>query len=340
MNDSGHNFDRIAMIAPARPRLFFGLLLAGLLLAWSVAQRGQLADAPARNAGFVALNHARAGTPDVAGETIERGITYLEQATAGGRGSPSAWRALGYLHLMRGAEEDALGAWRRSVIMPSELLAKGAAAERARDMDEALRWFRRATLVAPAEAEGWLRAGLVHESRGETSEAMAFYRAGSQAVPNNSDLLFRVARLISRQPEPVEWAAVLEMADRAIALDHFLYDWSEIQSRLLRGESLRRLGREAEALAEYAWVVERRPDEYWATIGYGELSWIVEGDLDKAVRLLEQAAVLDAASKWAYLSLARVYDEAGRHGEAAALFEHILTIDPHDRTANGWFERQ
>lgn len=328
------------MTAPARYRLLFGLLLAGLLLVWSLGQRGQLANATARNAGFVAFNHARAAAPGTAGETVERGIAYLEQATTGRYISPSIWRALGYLHLMRGAEEEALAAWRQSVIMPAELLAKGATAENAGDLDEALSWFHRATLVAPTRAEGWLRAGAVHESRNETSEALAIYRAGSQEAPSNGDLLFREARLLSRKPEPIEWAAILELTDRAISLDDYLHDWSEIQSHLLRGESLRHLGREAEALIEFRWVVERRPNEYWATIGYGELSWIVEGDLNKAVRLLEQATKLDAASKWAYLSLARIYDQTGQHNNAAALFEHVLTIDPYDWAANHWFEQQ
>lgn len=319
---------------PARHRFIFGLLVSGLLLVWIIGQHNRLSGVFARNAGFIAFNHAQT-TPD--DELARRGIIYLEQTTAGNRGTPSAWRALGYLYLMRGSEKAAVAAWRQSAIMPAELLTKGAEAEDAGNLEEALRWFQRATLVAPDEAEGWLRAGLVHESRDESSKATVFYQAGSLAAPTNSDLPFREGWLRSREPEPVDWAAVLALVDRAIALDNYIYEWSEIQSHLLRGESLRNLGRESEALAEYAWVVEQRPDEYWATVGYGELAWQVEADLTKAVSLLEKAIELDAASKWAYLSLARIYDEAGQRDKAATIFEHVLTLDPNDWAANRWF---
>lgn len=316
------------------------MLAAGLVLTWLILQREEFASKLAQNAGFIVLNHALAVAPNsVTDDKTGKAIISLERATSSDRGSPSTWRALGYLYLMHGAEEEALTAWRYSGMMQAELLGRGAAAEDAGDSEEALRWFLLAVRLTPIDPEGWLQIGLIHESRGELADAMTFYETGSRVASDNGDLLYRQGRLISREPAPVDWTTVLEMADSAIAADNFLYDWSEVQSHVLRADSLRQLGRESEALTEYAWVVERRPDEYWASIRYGELKWQVEGDLDNSVAILEQAIELDSANKWAYLTLGRVYDAAGRRDEAAHYFNRVLAIDPSDQTANTWFEQ-
>lgn len=328
------------MTTPSRHRPAFGLLAAGLLVVWLILQRGQFSAALARNAGFIAFNHIQAAAPDVAGESLQTGIARLERAASGDHGRPSTWRALGYLQLMRGAEEDALAAWRHSAAMPAELLARGKTAEKADDLDAALLWYLRATRVAPAGAEGWWRAGLVHEARGEPDDALALYEAGARAAPDNGDLPYRQAWLMSRAPDSADWAAILSLTDRAIARGHFLSDRNALQSHTLRAESLRQLGREAEALAEYAWVMERQPDNYWAVLRYGELTWRLEGDLDESVRLLERAIELDGANKWGYIALARVYDAAGRRDEAARLFNDVLALDPNDQTANAWFKQR
>lgn len=340
MTSSGRNPDSSVITTPTRHSLIFGLLAAGLVLTWLILQGEQIGSRLAQNAGFIVLNHAYAVAPNaVTNETTRRAIYFLERATTGDRVSPSTWRALGYLYLIRGAEEEALTAWRHTETMQAELLAQGAAAEDAGDLEEALRWFLRAVRLDPSDPEAWLRTGLIHESRGELSDAMTFYETGSRVASNNGDLLYRQGRLISRKPAPVDWATVLELADRAITGGNFLYDWSEVQSHVLRADGLRQLGREAEALTEYAWVVEHRPDEYWASVHYGELKWQVEGDLNNSVMILKRAIELDSANKWAYLALGRVYDAAGRRDEAARYFDRVLAIDPSDRTANAWFEQ-
>jgi tetratricopeptide (TPR) repeat protein len=129
------------------------------------------------------------------------------------------------------------------------------------------------------------------------------------------------------------------LAEQAIAQDNYLHEWSLLRSHYLRGESLRQLGREAEALTEFTAMLDRWPDDYWTSIRYGELSWQSAGDMGEAVRALERAISIDPATKWAYMSLARVYDEVGQDDEAGALYARVLEIDPDDWTSNQWLAR-
>lgn len=328
------------MAVSVRRSFVYGLLIAGVILACLIPNHNEISSALARNAGFISLNHAKATTTGFDNETIVlKGIEFLELATVDDPNSLTAWRGLGFLYLMRGEEEKALRAWRQSRIMQTELLTRGTLARYAGDLDDALRWFQRAVHVDPTKPEGWLQTGFVYELRGESSDAMAIYKAGSQSIPDNSDLPFRLARLISRKPEPIDWESVLDLTDHAITLDNFLFVWNETQSHVLRADSLRQLGREADALDEYERVVGQYPDEYWATLRYGELTWQVENDLDKSVKLLERAIRLDSASKWAYRALGLVYDAAGQHDQAAGLFNIVLSIDPDDQIAQAWFKQ-
>jgi tetratricopeptide (TPR) repeat protein len=319
----------------AQPRLALPLLLACLLLVWAAAGARPLAGALARNAGFLAFNDARSDEPADEAKAA-RSAAYLERATGWNGANPSAWRALGYLRLWQGAEDEALAAWRQSGTMAAELLANGATAEASGDSQLALQWYERAMAVAPTNAEGWLRAGAIHEHLGNTNDAIAFYREASATLPDNSDLLYRLGEIYSQQPEPVDWKAVLTLAEQSIAHDNFLHDWSQLRSHYLRGESLRQLGREREALEEFAATLARWPNDQWTLIRFGELSWQVAGDLEKATAALERAIANDPANKWAYLFLARIYDEAGQSDKAGALYARVLEIDPDDWTAKQW----
>jgi tetratricopeptide (TPR) repeat protein len=271
---------------------------------------------------------------------VARGIAALERAIAHDAGSPSAWRALGYLRLARGEEDATLAAWRRAAGMTGELLAKGAAAEADARYDEALAWYRRATAIDPASVDAWLQTGATLELQGDWMTAAAAYSTGASATPDNSDLLFRIAQVQRQYASAIDWPAILDLLDRAIAQDNFLYEWDRTQSHHLRGEALRTVGRAAEALAEFTWVTQHRPNDFWATLSHADLTWEVERDAVAAEQLFREAIAIDGENKWAYLLQGSFYTELGRLDEAKAAYEQVLRIDPTDQSALEWLARQ
>jgi tetratricopeptide (TPR) repeat protein len=108
----------------------------------------------------------------------------------------------------------------------------------------------------------------------------------------------------------------------------------------LRGEALQTLGRRAEARDEYAAVVERWPDDYWATVRLARLVWAVDGDAATAEQLFRAAIAIDAQNKWAYLGLAQLYADLGRPADARPLFERVHELDPADATAAEWLAQK
>jgi tetratricopeptide (TPR) repeat protein len=315
------------------------LTFVGLVIVWLGINAGRIMGLLARNAGFLALNHAYAGkelTGELDEATAESSIASLNRAIARNAGNSSTWRALGYLYLARGEEAEALAAWQHTQITAAELLVNGGKAEAAGLYDEALMWYQRAVAVDPGLIAAWEGAGLIYERAGDWASAAAVYEAAGAAAPDNSDLLYHLGRARSQSGATVDWAALLSLVDRAISQDEFLQDWNRRQSHLLRAEALRNLDAPGPALAEYTWVLEHYPDDYWAALGRADLTWEVAQDAELAERLFQDAIAMDAGNKWGYRELAELYLALGRVDEARALYEHVLQIDPNDYAATRW----
>jgi tetratricopeptide (TPR) repeat protein len=320
-------------------RRFLYPALAGLVIVWLGVNSGRIGGVVARNAGFLSLNRDYAGqalTGDLDDASIAHSIIAFRRTIDRGAGNASTWRALGYLHLARGEEEEALAAWRQAGIMTGELYAKGAEAEATANYDEALAWYGRVTTVDPQSIDAWLQAGSILELKGDWASAATTYSAGAASMPDNSDLLFRMAQVQRVSSSSIDWNIILDLLNRAIDKDNFLYDWHRAQSHHLRGEALRTLGNPKEALAEFIWVMEHRPDDYWATLGRAELTWQVEGDAEAAEHFFHAAVAIDAGNKWAYRQQAAFYADLGRIDEARTLYELVLRIDPDDQLAAEW----
>lgn len=309
------------------------LVLAGWLALHSAALRGTWL----RNLGFLSLNEARGPVPADAAAAESQAAGRLIEATRLDPRASSAWRTLGYLHLTQGQDEAAIRAWQQFPDMATELIANGQEAEAANRPEEAPAWYRRATEVSPQDPEGWLHLGLLHEGRGDWPAATAVYQAGLEAQAAagaaNSDLLFRLARAHANLSWPIDYAAVFDASDRALQLDQFQHDWNRVQNRYFRGVALQGLGRGSEALAEFAWVVERLPDDYWSLVHLGQLTWQVQGDDQAAEAHLLAALRARDDNKSAYLALGEVYWETGRQDEAVELYRAVLRLDPGDATA-------
>lgn len=317
------------------------LLLAALLAVVLGFGLEALRAVVAHNAGFVAFNHTLAGDT---GETTDawraRGVTQLANAAARQPERASTWRALGYLYIAQGEAEQAIAAWQQTGGMLPELLANAEQAEQAGNLDLAHEWYGRAIAVAPEAPVAWLELGLFHERRADWAAAAdTFERGLTNAATVNSDLLFHLALAWRNLPVP-DWTAILSLTERALTADAYRHEWSRQQSHVLRGEALQTMGRPAEARDEYAAVVERWPDDYWATVRLARLVWAVDGDATTAERLFRAAIAIDAQNKWAYLGLAQLYADLGRPADARPLFERVRELDPADATAAEWLAQK
>lgn len=322
-----------------------GLLLAllALVAVWLALANSRWQSAWARNRGFVAFNTFLAAnaapTPSAGGrpDMAARAATQLERAVRLDPQPASPWRALGYAHLAAGDMDAAVAAWQHWPNMVAELIANGDRAAAASRAEEAFDWYRRATVVDPTDPAGWLALGQAHEDNGDWPSAEQTYRAGidaqTAATLVNSDLHFRLARVYASWPQPVDYAAVLAAADQAIQSDHFIHDWSRVQSHYLRGVALESLGQKQAALAEFRQVIDQVAEPYWPLVHLGRLTWELEGDATAAEGYLRAALDANDSNKWAYLALAEVYWNTGRRAAAAELYRAVLRLDERDPTA-------
>ena len=326
------------MIDQTKRRPLLPLAAVVAIVLWALLSANALRGAWAGKEGFLAFNRSRADVV-VDSDRIQQGIDSLKQATGFNPGSDSSWRALGYLLLEQGDEDEALAAWRNAEGMAAELFNKGTRAKAGGEHDQALDWFKLTVALAPQMVNGWLEAGFIHEQRGDLHSAAAAFTTGLEATPDNSDLAYQLGRIHMAMDQPADWHTVLAWADRAIAQGNFLHEWSRHQSHYLRGEALRNLGREREALVEYIQVTKGLPTFYWGLVRRAELSWIVEADAAAAEQYYLAAIDLNPGSKWAYRHYARDLAAMGRLDDARLYFERVLSLDPGDQVAADWLRQ-
>lgn len=313
----------------------------GLLILWATMNFAGLWAAWARNEGFLGLNRSRAsreaGILNV--DLNQQHIDSLERVAAFDGGNDLTWRALGYLLLEQGKEDEALAAWHYSDGIAAELFINGIQAKKTGRDIQALAWFQRAVAVAPEMVDGWLEIGAIHQQRGELEEAAAAIMSGLNVTPDSSDLFYRLGQLHVSMNRPVEWQTVLVLAERAIEQGHFIHEENRYAAHYLRGEALRNLGREHEALAEYIIVTENLPDHYWGALRRAELTWRVKEDAAVAEQYYRAAIDIDPGNKWAYRQFALDLAAMGHLDEARGYFEQVISIDADDQVAVEWLRQ-
>ena len=97
----------------------------------------------------------------------------------------------------------------------------------------------------------------------------------------------------------------------------------------LAAQALRRLARQDEAMAELRWSIAARFDD---TDARGELTGMLldRGDLDSALKLVADAAVLDPASVYPKLRAGELLSQNGRHEAADQAYAAALALSPDD----------
>lgn len=315
-------------------------LSAVLLLALAL-RSAPVQGAMNRNWGYLIWNQAQAapaaGRNAITGARLNQAATRLAHATQDAPEYDSGWRALGFIKLAQGDEQEALAAWRRAGEMAGELIRRGLSAETDGADREALSWYLRATQVAPETTDAWSYLGLLYEKMGDRAAAVEAYASGAKRSASEqfgrSDLYYRQASGMRSLPGATDWEEILAATDAAARENDFRSAWNRVQLHALRGEALRELGRPAEAAQAYAQVLTEQPEDYWANVHLGNLTWELERDLARSEELFLTALKTRQDNKWAYRGLAEIYLAEGRREEALALYETVLRLDPNDAVA-------
>ncbi len=313
-------------------RILLGLFLLALL---AIVMRAiPLQAVTVRNTGVLAFNRSVvAPAEDQAG--VETAESRLQLAASLNPSHQSTQRLLGYVYLASGQEDAALDAWRKAGSMGSELVRRGGLLEEEGMVADALRWYERATVAQPTLADGWLRAGALLEQQEAWSAAVDTYAASvvaGGAASESSDLHFRLANALMRQPEPIDWPRVLAAAKQAQTLDTFAGEYNDVQVHYVAALAQLALGQPIKAQTSFARVVAARPDDYWSNVQLGRLALSNDNDPALAARYFHAAIDANPTNKAAYRDLAELLESGGRTSDAAALYERLLVIDPDDNT--------
>lgn len=278
-------------------RAVLGILgMAGIVAAIALAR--PVASRGYSNLAMVALYrcaHAGATAPSASGD-IAQAEALLARALSLDAGNRAAHRGLGFILWERGAREEAGAEWRRGGVLAADFVRAGSQAQKAGDAARARDWYERAMFTEPDASEHYVRLAMLYE--------------GDE-----------------------EWETALSLYERALSVASFSSAAMERRAHLGRANALRNLGRAADTLPDYEWLVVNAPDYYWGYVRLGDLVWREQGDTARAERLFLQAVDLDPNNKWAYRSLAALYEETGRLADAEAMFRKVLELDPDDATA-------
>lgn len=284
-----------------RQALFWVLVAVGVAAAIALAR--PIASRVCSNLAMaVVYAHAHAGD-DVAPSraSLEDAERLLARAVALDASNRAAHRGLGFVLWERGAFEEAGSHWRRGGIPVGDFLRVASQAER-EDVTRAMEWYRKAMAAWPGAGEPYVRAAILYENA-------------------------------------KDWEAALALYERALATASFSSALMERRAHQGRGDALRNLGRPAEALPEYEWLVAHAPTYYWGYLRLAETVWQVQGDAERAEELYLQAITVDSQAKWAYRGLAVLYEATGRLQEAKTVYQKVLELDPEDALAKKRLER-
>jgi tetratricopeptide (TPR) repeat protein len=254
--------------------------------------------------------------------------------------------ALAYEAQHRTASEEAAStasrAWKAAGYTASDLIELGIEAHRMEQYEDALAWYRRATLIAPASGDGWYHQGLAYEQMERWEQALqAFQKALSKSTMSiaKSSAYYHSGWLLCCRTHPPRLEEALAALSAALEKRQFASPGEAVRAHYHRAQVLRELGRGREAIEEYERVIAHSPDHYGAMTYLGTLHWQVYGDAARAAQYLERAIDLRPQDKWAYRELVQLYLETGRDAEAINLCHRLLSLDREDEWARSHLEQ-
>jgi tetratricopeptide (TPR) repeat protein len=197
-----------------------------------------------------------------------------------------------------GSRAQMVEAWRQTGLTPQDLLNRGEAAREAGLDNEAMAWYKRAMWIEPRLSDPWYYVGRLYERWEQWPKALAAYEQAltldhSHQVGRSSSH-FRMGVIYQRYLDPPHLEDALAAYQQALAA----------------GDSGSR--------RETAWVHARLGQVYYAL------------DRDAGTAESEMLKALDLApeDKWLWVVLGDLYLQEGRVGQATAMYERALEIDP------------
>jgi len=256
------------------------------------------------NVGMVALSRALVsspGTPDP--QTLTQAEHWLSRAVAWDEGNRGAHRGLAWVMTVQGKDEEAVAEWRAGGMTAQELRVWGSQAWRAKQYQEALRWYEQMALLEP----------------GQESSALYLQYSALKAAGDEDAALARLQEAISidrgwLSPEIrfyvwYRWAVHLHQQDREI----------EAEDALTK----------AIAVCPQGQQVQRMLSSAYRLLGSAQQD---QGKLEQAVQSLAMAVRLDEDSVWAHIGLGKAlyqYDER-RMAEIEGAFAAAIHLTPDD----------
>ncbi len=165
----------------------------------------------------------------------------------------------------------------------------------------------------PSSPDAWGRYAMFLDAHGHTDQARSAYTKAHALNPADFRWLYFHAIILQN----IDPAAALVRYQQAIAIDP---DYAPAIIRY--AQTLRRLGRDADALMQFRKAAKRDPNHTQAHLGIGQLL-LKNGDLPAARKALDRAIQCDPKNKAALSSLARLHrrlnnpDESRRFADAA-----------------------
>jgi tetratricopeptide (TPR) repeat protein len=239
----------------------------------------------------------------------------------------------------QGREDEAITAWQTAGGMADELIQRGEQARGAKRYEEALAWYKRATILNPGLGDPWYYAGLVHEELEQWEEALRAYEQAIEVgafehVVGQSSPYYRLGIMYQRRLDTPQLDKAVVAYNAAIAVNDFSTDWEAADTYYKRGTIYSQQGRDPhDAIQDYRQAIALNPRHKWAHLKLGYALYQAHKDVSLVEQEIEDALSLwpdDESRKWPYRFLGDVYRDAGLIEKAIAAYQEAVRLDSSD----------
>lgn len=237
-------------------------------------------------------------------------------------------------HLGLGFASEALGdlapaveAWKASGMPAGYFLEAGDEAARKKRIEDALRWYERATWIEPKLAIAWLKLGEVYDQIGQSQQALEAYQTAWDFDPATSTAALAQSL-----------AGIADHQSAEKILREALESYPSSQERLewwrLLGAALRAQSKWDDAVMTYQQAIQEFPDQPDLHIELGRIYFERGDGIQIARQEIETAIRLNERSGDAYYALARLLTSAREFQEADRYFAEAIQRAPQNR----WYQ--